>query len=247
VKPINPTIETIQAHRTIRSFTEQPIAEQHLTMIIQCAQAAPSASMLQAYSIIHVSDPQTKETLSILAGNQNHVRFAPVLLIFCADLYRLKQAANKHNKPFEAKTLDSLLTATVDTTVAAQNALVAAQSLGLGGCYISGVRDEPNQVRDLLQLPELVYPVIGLCLGYPANDPGQKLRLPMQVILKENVYTTEREEERIEAYESQIDELLMKKINKHLEPWSLQTAKVLEKPMRPSLRSFITEQKFGLE
>ena len=177
-------VELIQAHRSIRRFTTQPIHAEDFAQIIRCAQSASTSSFQQCVSIIRVSDQAYREQLEVLTGNQPYVAQAAEFMVFCADF-------NRHHCMLPDSKLgyiEQLVTASIDAGLMAQNALLATQSLGLGGVYIGGIRNHPKEVVALLKLPEQVFPLFGLCLGYPAQAPQQKPRLPESVVLHENYY-----------------------------------------------------------
>ncbi len=108
---------------------------------------------------------------------------APVFLVFCADLNRLEAVCRIHDIAAEKGWAEQFVTATVDAALLAQNVLLAAESLGMGGVFIGGIRNDPQTVCELLEIPDQVYPVFGMCLGWPAHDPPPKPRLPADAIL----------------------------------------------------------------
>ena len=124
---------------------------------------------------------------------------------------------------------------------------MAAESVGLGICYIGGIRNNPREVSDLLQLPQGVYPVFGLCLGYPDQNPEIKPRLPLQVILKEEVYGEAGDAERIAVYDEQVREYYRQRTGGgHGICWSEQVASLLSEKARPHMRQFLAEQGFTM-
>ena len=146
-----------------------------------------SSSFIQAYSIIRVTRPAARAAIARAAGNQPWIEQAAEFLIFCAD--RRVDAACRHASAgaLEGWT-EHRLAAVVDVALVAQNVLLAAESVGLGGVYIGGIRNGPQTVVDQLQIPELVVPVFGLCLGWPAESPAVKPRQPLELILHQDVY-----------------------------------------------------------
>ncbi|MGE6473395.1 oxygen-insensitive NADPH nitroreductase, partial [Serratia proteamaculans] len=164
---MNPVIETILAHRSIRSFTDQKITPDQLSTIISAGIAASSSSLLQVNSIIRVTDKDKREQLAILAGNQAYVASAAEFLVFCID-YQRHYAINPEVKP---ELIELTLIGAVDAGIMAQNFLLAAESMGLGGVYIGGLRNSPKEVDELLELPPYCAVLFGMCLGYPAQNP----------------------------------------------------------------------------
>ncbi|MCP1314951.1 oxygen-insensitive NADPH nitroreductase, partial [Halomonas sp. 707D7] len=187
---MNDTIELLKSHRSIRAFKDQKIPRELLVELIKAGQGAATSSHVQAYSIIHVQSRESREKLAELAGGQPYVADASTFLVFCADMKRPLEAAERAGAEVISGMTEQLLVATVDTALVAQNVVVAAESVGLGICYIGGLRNNPGAVSELLHLPDHVYPVFGLCIGYPEPEriPEIKPRLPVEAVLKEEVY-----------------------------------------------------------
>lgn len=158
---MTPTIEVLLNHRSIRQFTDEPISDDQRHAIIASAQATSSSSFLQCTSIIRVTDKNMRAQLVELTGGQAHVGQAAEFWVFCADFNRLLQIC----PDAQLGLAEQLLLGVVDTSLMAQNALTAAESLGLGGVYIGGLRNNIQSVTDLLKLPKHVLPLFGLCLG----------------------------------------------------------------------------------
>lgn len=170
---MTPTIELICGHRSIRHFTDEPISEAQREAIINSARATSSSSFLQCSSIIRITDKALREELVTLTGGQKHVAQAAEFWVFCADFNRHLQIC----PDAQLGLAEQLLLGVVDTAMMAQNALIAAESLGLGGVYIGGLRNNIEAVTKLLKLPQHVLPLFGLCLGWPADNPDLKPRL----------------------------------------------------------------------
>ncbi len=171
---MTPTIELICGHRSIRHFTDEPISEAQREAIINSARATSSSSFLQCSSIIRITDKALREELVTLTGGQKHVAQAAEFWVFCADFNRHLQIC----PDAQLGLAEQLLLGVVDTAMMAQNALTAAESLGLGGVYIGGLRNNIEAVTELLKLPQHVLPLFGLCLGWPADNPDLKPRPP---------------------------------------------------------------------
>ncbi|WP_072664652.1 nitroreductase NfsA, partial [Escherichia coli] len=155
-----------------------------LTPIINSARATSSSSFLQCSSIIRITDKALREELVTLTGGQKHVAQAAEFWVFCADFNRHLQIC----PDAQLGLAEQLLLGVVDTAMMAQNALIAAESLGLGGVYIGGLRNNIEAVTKLLKLPQHVLPLFGLCLGWPADNPDLKPRLPASILVHENSY-----------------------------------------------------------
>lgn len=241
-------IETMLKHRSIRKFTEEAVSAEHLDLILKASQAAATSSFLQAYSIISISQGASRDKLMNYCGEQSYVGSAPVFLVFCADLHRLHQMSQMHNQNFEEGWTESMIIGTVDAALAGQNAMIAAESLGLGGVYIGGIRNNIEAVTELLKLPEEVYPVFGLCIGHPDQDPDIKERLPQSVVVHHDVYTPiETHKQTLEAYDERIRAYYTKRTKgKVTESWSESVAEKFSQESRPQVGPFLKKQKIGI-
>lgn len=240
-------IDLLNAHRSIRKYTSQAIPEDLLRAILRAGQAAATSSFLQGTTVIRVRNPESRRTLARLAGNQAYVESAAEFLVLCADLKRPGNACAQLGREFAGDWTEHFIIATVDVALMAQNMVVAAESAGLGICYIGGLRNNPRDVSDLLQLPRGVYPVFGLCLGYPDQNPECKPRLPLDVVLKDEVYSEEGDAERIAQYDEQVREYYRQRTGGgHGQSWSEQVAGLLSEKARPHMRDFLAQQGFTL-
>jgi nitroreductase len=190
--PWNDTLDTIMSHRSVRTYRDAPLPPGTLELLIAAAQSAATTSNLQAWSVIAVEDPARKARLASFAANQRHIVDAPLLLIFVADLARLRSISDERGHPGIALNyIEAFIFAIADASFAAQNTIVAAESLGLGGCYIGAMRNNPAGVADELALPDEALVIFGMTIGIP--DPGigtdVKPRLPQNVILHRERYT----------------------------------------------------------
>ncbi len=242
---MNPTIDLLNSHRSIRRFTDAPVPADTLTAVITAAQAAASSSFLQGVTIIRVTDPDKRVALREVAGGQRYVEEAPEFLVFCADLSRSMRCCEQHGGEAAKGLTEQFIIATVDTALYAQNLVVAAESVGLGICYIGALRNNPARVTELLDLPQQVYPVFGLCLGYPDQDPEVKPRLPLSVILKQNSYSTDGEAEAIAGYDEEMRAYYAARTsNQKAQGWSEQMAGLLGREGRPHMLAFLQGQGF---
>lgn len=244
---MNDTIRLLMNHRSIRKYTDAPVAKEQVEMIVAAGQMASSSSNVQAYTVIAVTDPLQKERLKELCGQQAYITECPVFLVWCADLSRLKHAAEHHlpEKQSYEQTTENFIVATVDAALAAQNAAVAAESLGLGMVYIGGIRNQSQEVSELLGLPELVYPVFGMCLGYPNQEPGQRPRLPQEAVLHWEQYRPQQSEVAVEQYDEIMTEYLRERTGGAKDtPWSLLMAEKLAQPSRLHMKLFLQDKGF---
>ncbi|WP_295442839.1 oxygen-insensitive NADPH nitroreductase [uncultured Thiodictyon sp.] len=184
----NPVIQLLRRHRSVRRYTGEPIPAAMLEAVIRAGQGAASSSFIQAYSVVRVTRAAARSAIARAAGNQPWIEQAAEFLVFCADLRRVDAACRRSDAGTLEGWTEHSLAAVVDTALMAQGCLVAAESLGLGGVFIGGLRNDPETVVEQLALPELVAPLFGLCLGWPAEDPQVKPRLPLALILHEDRY-----------------------------------------------------------
>jgi nitroreductase len=175
----------------VRAYLPDALPEGTIAALVAAAQSAASSSNLQAWSLIAVEDEARKARLAALAGNQKHIVEAPLLLVWLVDLNRLSKIAGaRQQSAFALEYFDSFLLGAVDAALAAQNALVALESLGLGGVYIGALRNKPLEVAAELGLPPNVFALFGLVAGKPdpARPAGVKPRLPSQAVFFREQY-----------------------------------------------------------
>lgn len=204
---MNDLIAFLHSHASCRQFTDDPVTPEQEEVIVTTAQRSPTSSNLQAYSIVGVRDSGKKTKLAALCGNQDHVVQSSLFLVFCADLYRLRRLNEQRGYPFHGGDTELFVVATVDAALAASRALLAAQALALGGVMVGGIRNNPEQVCDLIGLPDLVYPLMGMSLGHPARPPKTKPRLPLEGIYFKEAYSAADLDSAVEAYDRTIDEV----------------------------------------
>lgn len=235
---MTPTIDLLRHHRSIRHFTDAPISDQQREAIIAGAQGASSSSFLQCTSIIRITDPQMREQLVPLTGGQQHVAQAAEFWVFCADFNRHLQICPQA----QLGLAEQLLLGVVDTALMAQNALIAAESLGLGGVYIGGLRNNIDAVTELLQLPKHVLPLFGLCLGWPADDPQVKPRIPPAMLVHENHYQ-QLDQQVLAQYDEQLaDYYLSRGSNTRRDTWSDHIRRTIIKESRPFILDYLHKQ-----
>lgn len=191
VEQWNHCLDTLLSHRSVRAYVPDPLPNGTLETLIAAAQSASTSSNLQTWSVVAVTDTDRKAQLSHFAGNQSYIRQCPLFLVWLADLARLHYVAAQRSLPDAGLDyLEMFVTAIVDASLAAQNAVVAAESMGLGTVYIGAIRNRPEEVTALLKLPSQVFAVFGLCVGYPdpAQPPVIKPRLPQTTVLHRETY-----------------------------------------------------------
>jgi FMN reductase (NADPH) len=242
---MNDVIRLLNSHRSIRKYTGQPITEEQLRTIVSAAQWASSSSNVQAYSVIQITNEGTRQQICEWAGNQMHIVESPVFLVWCADLYRLRSAYSMHEDPDQAYlgTAENWIVANVDTALAAQNAAIAAESMGLGVVYIGSVRNNIEGVSDLLKLPPYISPLFGMCIGYPDQDPGQRPRLPQAAVLHHETYQTEGLLDQIRDYDETMKDYILKRTGgKRSNTWSEDMTNKLKVPTRMQIKAYLEAQ-----
>jgi len=241
---MNQTIDLLMSHMSIRRFKNQGVEAEKVRTIIEAAQWSVTSSHYQACTIIEVRDGKKRETLAEAAGGQKWVVECPLFLVFCADLLRGK----KYWKNIDIEVLgntEMFLTATVDAALAAQKAFIAAQALGLGGVFIGGIRNDMYKVNETLELPELVYPVFGMCLGYPADNPGQKPRLPREVVHKIDRYDDSGDDEMVAEYNEKVTQYYAARSGgKIRDTWSERSGNYLMDKTREETGPFVKSKGF---
>ena len=246
----NPTLDLLLSHRTVRGLLSKPLPPETIPTLVAAAQAAATWGNLQPWSVVAVEDPERKARLAAISNNQPHITQAPLLLVWLADLSRLRRIAEaKGADPRKLSDLDYFVIAVTDAALAAQNAVVAAEALGLGTVYIGALRRDVKAVARELELPPEVLPVFGLTVGYP--DPSKpasiKPRLSQRTILHRETYSTAFEREAVAAYDLTLGETVLR-AGQTPAFWSQQKADQLkERPGEPStLKAVLEELGFGL-
>lgn len=235
---MTPTIDLLRSHRSVRRYTDEPITDEQRAAIVASAQAASSSSFLQCTSIIRITDKSLREQLVPLTGGQKHVAQAAEFWVFCADFNRHLQICPQA----QLGLAEQLLLGVVDTAILAQNAFTAAESLGLGGVYIGGLRNNIEAVTELLNIPKHVLPLFGLCLGWPDEDHGVKPRIPAAMIMHENSYQPV-DENVLEQYDEEMAQYYLSRgSNTRRDTWSDHIRRTIIKENRPFILDYLHKQ-----
>ena len=167
---MNQIIQSLMARKSVRSFTDQEIPEEIIQVILEASTQAPTAGNQQLYTILRITDPEKKHRLSISCDHQPFIEKAKLVLVYCADCLKwytaFKESGCDPRDPGEG----DLLLAVCDAVIAAQNAVVAAESFGIGSCYIGDIMENIEEQRDILDLPPYVFPAAMLVFGYPTEQ-----------------------------------------------------------------------------
>lgn len=245
---MNQTIDLLQSHRSIRKFTQQQIPRPQFEAFIRAGQSAATSNHVQAYTIIHVKNPENRARLAELAGGQAYVADSSDFLVFCADMKRSTEAAERAGAEVIRGMTEQLLVASIDTALMAQNIAVAAESEGVGLCYIGGIRNNPAEVSEVLRLPDHVVPVFGMCLGYPDQNPEVKPRLPLASILKEDYYQDDHDEALVADFDATMRAYYKARTGSNKETtWSEQLKPLFTSKLRPHMRAFLQGKGFEMK
>lgn len=244
---MNNTVQLLQNHTSIRSFTNQPLTEEQRDAIFNAANQTSSFSLLQAVSIIRITDSSLRKKVMELSVNQPYIEEAAEFWIFCADFNR-----NHHIAPeVDLEYIEFLLIGSFDAGLMAQNALTAAESMGLGGVYIGGVRSNITELTEVLNLPKHVVPLVGLCIGHPKGEkPGLKPRLPQSLVMFDNQYQAV-DEEKLKSYDQQMREYYENRsVNapftvRKVKGWTDHIEDHLERSKQPFMLSYLNKQGFA--
>lgn len=205
--PWNETIASLLDHRSVRDFLPDPLPPGTLETLIAAAQSAATSSNMQLWSAVAITDPAKRKVLAEIAGNQQHIERCPLFIAWVADLSRNERLSQAEKTEFESLPwLETFMVACIDAALAAQNAVVAAESIGLRTVYIGAMRNDPVRVHELLGLPPRAFVVFGLCVGYA--DPGSrnevKPRLPQSTVLHRERYDGAPESRDRPAYDREM-------------------------------------------
>lgn len=213
---MNPIIQSLFDRKSCRIFEDKEISQEERKLILEACMQAPSAGNQQMYTIIDVQDQKLQETLSKTCDNQPFINQAKMVLIFCSDFQKWYDLFNYENCNPRIPGVGDLLLATTDATIAAQNAVVAAESLGIGSCYIGDILEQHDIHKKLLNLSEYVVPVCMLVLGYPAEDHFKRQkpkRCKLEDIVCVDQYHRKNKQELKNMFEH-------KAVNKTLNEWA---------------------------
>lgn len=245
--PPNDVHALLRSHRSIRKFDAEPLSDERVAHIVRTGLCAATSSNLQATTVIRVTDAAKRARIAEVAGGQRYIETAGAFLVWCADLDRTRRACEAGGGEMTPGMTEQFIIATVDVALAAQNAVIAAESEGLGICYIGAIRNDPQTVADLLELPRHVYPVFGLCLGVPEQDPETKPRLPVEVVLKENVYSVAGEADLIDSYDETLRDYYRSRTgNNKVSCWTEEMARLIGGERRPHMRQFLADRGFEM-
>jgi nitroreductase len=202
----NDTMRLLLERASVRDFESRAIPDEVFDDIMRAAAHAPTGGNLQPYSIVAVRDAAVKEKLTVMCGGQRFISRAPVALVFCIDYHRLERWARLESAPFSARdTFMSFWIAFQDTVIAAQNVCTAADAMGLGSVYVGSIMSSFTELREMLDMPEGVFPVVLLSIGYPKQRPAPRRKLSPSVFVHDERYAELPDKELVAAYDEKYD------------------------------------------
>lgn len=248
-------LAALAARRVHRAYSDRPVGEDLVRLLCACALAAPSKSDLQQRDIVHVTDPAARAALADALPHMPWVRAAPAFLVFCANGARVRRMSAMRDKPFPNNHLDLFFNAVGDAAIALATCMHAAESIGLGACPISEIRNHTALVDRLLRLPAQVVPFAGLCLGWPAAAGQISPRLPLAVTVHENRYADADFEAQLAGYDRRREALQPFAAQYHPERWGVaseygwseQKARQYAVPQRTDFGAYVQSKGFVLD
>ena len=242
-------------HRSHRKYSDRPVAPELLRLLLACALSAPSKSDLQQADVIQVADRAKIKAIADSIPDMPWIANAPAFLVFCGNNRRLRQAGEWHRKPFANEHLDHFMNAAVDAAIVMATFIRAAEAVGLGTCPISHVRNHPHELSRMLALPECVFPVAGLCVGYPAEAGRISARLPLEVTVHVDRHDESGIREKIDAYDRRRHALQPYRRQRYADRypdaafygWSEDKARQYSVPEREDFGAFIRSKGFSLK
>jgi nitroreductase len=238
-------------HRSVRKYKTEPIPESVIRGLIGCAQSAATSSNLQLWSVISVQDPERRDQIATLCGDQKQIRDASWFLGFFADHHRLRLAAAAVGEDAIGLDFEEFYTmAVIDASLAAERLVCAAESLGIGICYIGALRNDPFAVKEIFGLPEGVFGVFGLCLGWPEEPMTSEIkpRLAQEAVWFRERYVADVSNH-VTEYDNRMRGFYEGQNMKGEVTWSMRSGKRVDENHltgREAIRDFLNEQGMAL-
>jgi len=246
--------QTIAGRQSCRAYTDQPVDPALLQQICALALSSPTKSDLQQRDIVIVADPEKRAAIDALFPDSPWIANAPVFLVVCGNNRRLRQIHERAGHPFENDHLDAFFNAAVDAGIALSAFALAAEAAGLGTCPISTIRDHVDLINELLELPDWVFPVAGMTVGWPGRAPRINLRLPLAATVHTDCYNEDAQQAAVEAYDLRRAEL--RPYGSQRDPdrfgtrdpytWSEDKARQYAEPQRTDFGAYVRRKGFKL-
>lgn len=242
---------TTTSHRSIRRYKSDPIPEEHLDMILKSAIHAPTSVNGQQWSVIVIKDPKTRDKIASLTeikdlGRQEWIAQCPVFLLFVMDYYKLGKKLEEQNRPFgHIDSIEATMVGCVDVGIAFSNAMNVAEAMGYGVVPIGAVRGKPREIIELMGLPKGTYPILGMCVGLPDQNPDMKPRMPFDAVVHQEKYNTDTDE-LVAEYDKTMEEYMDKRSGgKDIRSWSQTTGTYYKEGYYPFEKEVLGEQGFS--
>lgn len=247
----------ILKHRSHRRFKDDPVTDDILEILLAAAFSAPAKSDLQQSAVVIIRDSKKRKAIADLIPSMPWIRTCPVFMIFVGDSRRIRRICEIRGKPFSNDHLDAFLNAAVDTGLVLMNFIRAAEAVGLGCCPISVVRNHIDEVAEIIELPDHVFPVAGMTAGYPLDDGYLSLRLNSAINVHVNSYDDAELAKELEAYDKRRDARFSIPTEKQRKTeefgvanfygWSEDKARQVSTKERDQLASYLTKRGFNLD
>ena len=243
--------------KSCRKFKKSKVKKEILISLIASAQAAPSKSNLQQYSILLIKNKEIKNKLSKLLGKTAWALEAPLFFLFLADIRRNQIITEYKGYEYKNNSIDYFMNAVIDASLAMQNFINSAEEFGLGICPISMVRNHLEEVKKMCHLPEGVFPIAGLSVGWPDENNEVSIRLPMKVVFHENIYNDKDMLKQIDHYDQTIEcvQPIPKSKQRHVNvygfnkknTWSENISRQMSLPERKEFKKWLKSHGFNLD
>ena len=254
---VSDLINTILSRASIRKFSKKKISKELLTLLITAAQSAPSKSNLQQYSILVIQNKYIKNEISNLIGNTKWALTAPVFLLFLADIRRNIKITNHKGYNHKNNNVDTFMNGVIDAALSMQSMICASESIGLGVCPISMIRNIIEEVKTLCKLPKGVFPISGLAVGWPDEKSSVSLRLPQDIVTHFNTYNEKNLIDKINEYDERVFKVapIEESKQRHVDiygvakkgTWSENISRQLSVAERKDFKKWLNSNGFNLE
>ena len=251
------TLKSILSRRSIRKFLNKPISKELLTLLLAAAQSAPSKSNLQQYSILVIQDHNIKNEISNLIGNTKWALTAPIFLLFLADIRRNIKITHDRGYDHKNNNVDTFMNGVIDAALSMQSTICASESLGLGVCPISMIRNIIEEVKAICKLPKGVFPIAGLAMGWPDEKSNVSIRLAQNIVTHYDKYNEKDLIHKINKYDERVfkKDPIPENKQRHVElygvakkgTWSENISRQLSVPERSNFKKWLKGNGFNLE
>ena len=251
------TLKSILSRRSVRKFLNKPISKELLTLILAAAQSAQSKSNLQQYSILVIQDQNIKNEISNLIGKTKWALMAPIFFLYLADIRRNIKITNDRGYEHKNNNVDTFMNGVIDAALSMQSTICASESLGLGICPISMIRNIIEEVKVICKLPKGVFPIAGLALGWPDQKSNVSIRLSQDIVIHFDKYNEKDLIQKIDKYDERVfkKDPVPENKQRHVDlygvatkgTWSENISRQLSVPDRSNFKNWLNENGFNLE